>query len=168
MKVTMTIDSNKSIQIGHSELANIISWSDDDRRHGVFFTPLFDHPASEVRSAVAGKSFTSQDELECLSRDASIEVVRVVANNKRALKMFDAPLILKMISRDVSVAADIAENLYRIRESVRSDVIDALLLHTDPKIAEATQIFVDENQFEDEDDGTYASENDPLVVDDPD
>jgi len=161
MKVTLSIDSKKTIEIGHSELANIICWSDDDRRHAAFFTPLFDHPASEVRSAVAGKSCLPLDELECLSRDASIDVVRVVANNKRALKMFEAPLFLKMISRDVSVAAEIADNLNRVRKSSRQDVIQALLQHTDPKIVETTQNFVDEDEED-------YFEDDSIVVNDPD
>jgi len=161
MKITLSIDSKKSIAIGHSDLANIISWLDDDRRYGVFFAQLFDHPASEVRSAVAGKSFLPLDELECLSRDASIEVVRVVANNKRALKMFEAQLFLRMISRDVSVAADIADNLSRVRKSSRAAVIQSLLQHTDPKIVEAAENYVDKN-----DEGDW--EDDPIIADDAD
>lgn len=145
MKVTLCIDSKKPIEVEHSDLATIVSCLSNNRRNGIFFSPLFDHPASEVRSAVAGLSFLPLDELECLSRDTSIDVVREVANNKRALKMFETPLFLKMISRDVSVAADIAGNLSRIRESAREDVIEVLLQHTDPKIVETTQRFVDNN-----------------------
>ncbi len=160
MKVTLSIDSGQSIEIAHSDLALIIGCLNDDRRYGVFCAPLFDHPDGEVRSAVAGKRFLPFDELECLSRDSSIEVVQQVASNRRALKMFEAPLWLKMISRDVSVAAEIAGNLARIRESARGDVIDALLHHADPRVSEISKNFVVEGEED-------AWEDDPVVGDDP-
>ena len=151
MGIKLSIDSMHHIAIGNSELATIITCLNTDKRLGQFCAHLFDHPASEVRSAVAAISTLPLDELQCLASDPSIEVVRQVANNNRALKYFGAPLLLKMIRRDVSVAAGIAGNLFWIRESVRRDVIDALLQHTDPAVVETTQTFVDDYDLEDTD-----------------
>ena len=117
MKITLSIDSGNSLEISRTELDMILTCLDDNKRHAQFFAPLFDHPSSEIRSQIAAMSYLPLDELECLSRDPSIEVVRQVASNRRALKYFEAPLILKMISRDVSVAAEIADSLILIRRN---------------------------------------------------
>ena len=152
MKITLSIDSGKSLDIGRADLETILMCLDDNKRHALFFAPLFDHPASEIRSQIAAMSFLPLDELECLSRDPSIEVVRQVAANNRALKYFKAPLILEMINRDVSVAANIADNLNDIRESAREEVIEVLLQHTDPRVVETAQTFVDDYDLVDDTD----------------
>lgn len=142
MKITLSIDSKETIEIGHSDLAHIVNWLDDDTRHADFFSRLAEHPASEVRSAVAIKSFLPFEALEQLARDASIEVVRQVANNERALEMFDISLIQDMINRDVSVASEMAENLSMVREYIREELAYALSKHTDPKVVDAAEISV--------------------------
>lgn len=141
MKVTLSIDSQESIEIGHSDLGFIVNCLDDNARHADFFSRLAEHPASEVRSVAAGKSCLPLDALERLAHDASIEVVRCVANNERALEMFDVSLIQEMINRDVSVAADIADNLSLVREYIREEVAYALSKHDDPKVADAAARF---------------------------
>jgi hypothetical protein len=156
MKITLSIDSkdaSDSIEISHADLAMIVSCSKDDLRHAIFYSRLFDHPASEVRFEVAGMSNMPTDTLELMARDTSIEVVRQVANNKRALRMFKVSLLQEMINRDVSVAADIADNLSRVHEDARTDVIQVLLQHTDPKIVETAK--------------NYEGEVDETWVDDP-
>lgn len=160
MKITLAIDSKDTIEIGHSDLSTIIGWLPDDLPHAIFFVQLATHPASEVRSAVAGMSYMDTDVLEQLARDTSIEVVRQVANNKRALRMFKNSLILEMIARDVSVAAEIADNLSKILDEMREEIIQALLQHTDPKVAETTESFVRRAE--------EVWKDDPIVVDDPD
>ena len=150
MKVTLSIDSKQSTEIKPSDLATIIGDLPDDLAHAILFAPLCDHPSSEVRCAIAGLSYMSSDTLEILARDASIEAVRQVANNKRALQTFKAPLILEMIRRDVSVALEISGNLsWILVNEIREEVIQALLLHTDSQVVEATRDFkdkVDERQ----------------------
>ena len=141
MKITLSIDSKESIEIGHSDLASIVGWLDDEVRYALFFSKLANHPASEVRSAVAGKTTLQMDALEILVNDASIEVVRQVANNERALMLFELSAIQEMIRRDVSVAADIADNLYLVRNDVREGVIQTLLQHADPKVVETAESF---------------------------
>lgn len=141
MKITLSVDAKESIEIGHSDLADILSWLDDNTRHAFFFVRLAGHPASEVRSAVADKTELPIETLELLARDASIEVVRRVANNERALRLFELPLIQEMIRRDVSVATDIAANLYMVRHDVREGVLQILLQHADPKVAETAESF---------------------------
>jgi hypothetical protein len=149
MKITLSIDSRESIEIGHMDLASIVNWLDDDVQHAFFYSRLAQHPASEVRSAIAGKASLPLDVLVELAGDASIEVVRQLANNQRALKLFELPLIQKIIIRDVSVADEIADNLYRVSKLVRVGVIQALLQHTDPKVAEKAENFVcDADEFD--------------------
>jgi hypothetical protein len=165
MKITLSIDSGNSLEIGHADLEIILMCLGDTKRHAKFFAPLFDHPSSEVRSQIAAMSFLPLDELECLSRDASIEVVRQVARNNRALKYFDDQKILNMISRDVSVATEIADNLDQIRESAREEVIDSLFQHTDPKVVETVQRFVDARNIGDDDFDLEDDEENSLVDD---
>lgn len=141
MKITLSVDAKDSIEIGHSELAAILGWLDDDMRYAFFFARLAGHPVSEVRGAVADKTNLPIEALEQLARDASIEVVRRVASNDRALKLFALPLLQEMIHRDVCVAADIADNLYIVGEDVREGVIQTLLQHADPKVVEAAKSF---------------------------
>jgi hypothetical protein len=143
MKITLSIDSKESIEIGHAELASIVDWAtEDDLRHATFFSHLRCHPVSEIRKAVAGMSFMDIETLELLARDKSIDVVRQVANNKRALKMLKTSLLQEMISRDVSIAAEIAQNLSKLLEDTRKDVIQVLLQHTDPSVVETAESFV--------------------------
>ena len=160
MKITLSVDSKESIEIGHSDLADFISWLEDNTRHAIFFSRLAGHPVSEVRSAVADKTELPIESLEQLARDPSIEVVRRVANNERALRLFELPLIQEMINRDVSVAADIANNLYVVREDVREGIIQTLLQYSDPKVVETTQSFADRNEAD--------TDDDPFGVNDPD
>lgn len=141
MKITLSIDSKESIEIGHSDLADILNWLEDNTRHSFFFARLAGHPASEVRSAVADKTELPIETLEQLARDASIEVVRRVANNERALRVFELPLIQEMIHRDVCVAADIANNLHVVRGDVREETIQTLLQHADPRVVETAESF---------------------------
>ena len=149
MKITLSIDSKESIDIGQMILSSIVSWLDDDVKHVFFCSMLAKHPASEVRSAIAGKDFLPLDVLESFVDDASIEVVRQLANNKRVLKLFELPLLQKMINRDVIVAEDIADNLHRVSKLVRVGVIQALLQHADPKVVEIAENFAcDEDEIE--------------------
>jgi len=157
MNVTLSIDSTdsmESIKVSHSELATIVGWLNDDFHHARFFSRLIDHPASEVRSALACMSSSSVETLENLARDASIEVVRQVASRKRALKAFKFTLIEEMINRDVSVASEIADNLSNIPEGMCKKVIEVLLQHSDPKVVETTESYVERSkgdEWEDED-----------------
>jgi len=160
MKITLSINSKESIEIGHSDSAFIIGCLPDDLPHAIFFAKLATHPASEVRSAVAAMSFMDTDMLEQLARDTSIEVVRQVANNKRVLRMFKNSMLLEMIARDVSVAAEIAENLSGVLDEMREEIIQALLQHADPKVVETTESFVRRTE--------EIWEDDPIEVDDPD
>lgn len=142
MKITLTVDSRKSVEIKHSDLANVVSWLDDDVCYGFIFSKLANHAASEIRSEVARKTTVPIEVLEQLGGDVSIEVVRQVANNDRALQLLELTQFELMINRDVSVAADIAENLSMLREDVREDVIKILLKHTDPMVVKAVENYI--------------------------
>lgn len=141
MKITLSIDSKESIEINHTDLATIIGWLDDEVCYAFFLSRLVNHPASEVRSAVAGKTTLPIEALETMVNDSSIEVVRQVANNERALRLFELSAIREMIRRDVSVAGDIADNLHMVREDVREGAIQTLLQHTDPRVVETAESF---------------------------
>jgi hypothetical protein len=136
MRITLSVDGTESMEIGYADLSIIVSCFNDDSSHSGLFAQLYDHPASEVRTAVAIMTSMPIETLSHLAHDSSIEVVRQVANNNRALKSFDASLLQKMIKRDVSVASDIAENLSWVGENAREDIIRTLLQHSDPKVVE--------------------------------
>jgi len=141
MRITLSVDGNESMEIGHSDLSFIVSCFNDDSSHAGLFSKLYEHPASEVRSAVAIMTSMPIETLVHLAHDPSIEVVRQVANNNHALQMFDSSLIKLMIARDVSVAGDIAENLAWVGKRAREDIIRDLLQHSDPKVLEAAQSY---------------------------
>jgi len=137
MKITLSIDSKEYLEIGNSDLANFAISMDDENRYASFYAQLALHPASEVRSSVADKYWMPIEAVKLLARDVSIEVVQRVANNERALQMFEAALVNEMISRDVSVAVEIADNLSMVRQGIQEELIKTLLMHADPRVVEA-------------------------------
>ena len=139
MKTTVSIDSQESIEMKYSDLANFVNWLNDDKQYAAFFARLAEHPASEVRSAVADKAALPIEIIEKLARDPSVEVVRHVANNEHAMEKFELSLIQEMIDRDVSVASDIADNLSMVRKDATDDIILMLMKHPDPKVVETAQ-----------------------------
>jgi hypothetical protein len=116
MKVTVSIDSQESVEMNHSDLAGFAGWLNDEKRYAAFFARLAEHPASEVRSSIADKSVLPIQVIMKLARDPSIEVVRHVANNERAMEEFDLSMIQEMSERDVSVASEIASNLSLVKK----------------------------------------------------
>lgn len=142
MSIILSIDSKESVEIKQSDLANVISWLDDDVCYAFLYSSLVGHAASEVRSEIARKTTIPVEVLEQLVSDVSIEVVRQVANNDRALQVLKLAQFEVIINRDVSVAADITENLSMIREDVREDVINILLKHTDPMVVKAVENYI--------------------------
>jgi HEAT repeat protein len=145
MKITLSIDSKETIELGFSDVANFAGWLEDEN-YASFFSLLAKHPSSEVRCTAAYKSFLPLKTLRKLAIDPSIEVVRVVASNKMALKNFSASLIKKMIDRDVSVAAIIADNLHSLRDDAQVDIIVTLAKHSDPKVADVALEFEYEHE----------------------
>ena len=137
MKITLSVDSKESIEIGHSDLASIVRVLDDEPRYSGFFSALVSHPASQVRCAVAFKSCLPIELLKKLAHDESIEV----ASNETALNLFDKSQIQAMIDRDVSVASDLADNLFMVCEEKLDGLIHSLLKHPDPRVAETAADF---------------------------
>lgn len=142
MNITLSIDSKESVEIKHSDLANVVGWLDDDVCYGFIFSKLVKHAESAIRSEVARKTTVPIEVLEQLVSDVSIEVVRQLANNDRALQLLELAQFELMITRDVSVAADIAENLSMMREDVRDDVIKLLIKHTDPMVVKTVENYI--------------------------
>lgn len=135
MKITLSIDSAESIEIGYFDLVSIIRTLDDEPRHSGFFAALASHPASKVRCAVAFKSCLPVGLLEKLARDESIEVVREVASNETALNLFDQPMLQAMIDRDVGVASELADNLFMVNGENLDGLVHSLMRHPDPLVA---------------------------------
>lgn len=141
MKITLSVNSKQSIEVGHSDLASIVHSLDDEPRHSAFFSALASHPASEVRCAVAGKLCLPVQLLKELASDSSINVVRQVANNETALNLFDLDLLVKILYRDVNVASDLADNLYMVSEKSLPDIIVCLMHHSDPQVVDTATSF---------------------------
>lgn len=148
MKNTLCINSIKPVEISHSDLASIVRVMDDEPRYSDFFSALASHPASEVRCAVAFKTCLPIETLVKLSRDKSIEVVRDVTLNETALNSFDESQLQEMIDRDVSVAVYLADNLFMVGEEKLDGLINLLLQHPDPRVAETADEFYSSRQVE--------------------
>ena len=144
MKVRLTIDDVHIFEIGCADIASLIRCLPDDLPHAIMLSRFCEHPSSEVRCAIAAMNFMSSNVLEMLARDTCIKVVSRVACNHRALKYFQSPVILEMISRDVSIGLDIAENLAWIQDDVRVEVVQALLCHGDPTVVEIALNFMND------------------------
>ncbi len=144
MKITLSINSKETIELSLSETADVVGWIGDEAKYAPFFSLLAEHPSSEVRCVAARKEFLPLKVLKQLARDSSIEVVRTVASNETALKKFKVSLIQEMIARDVSVATAVADSLTFVGEELHEEVIQALLQHDDPKVAEMAESFVSE------------------------
>lgn len=142
MNITLSIDSEKPVQIKDSDIANIVVFLDDDTCYASFYSKLLSHPSSEVRAAIAGKTTLPFDRLMELTVDVSVEVVRQLACNTRALELFELPQFQKMINRDVSVAEYIADNLSSVSNGVREDVIKILLKHADPMVINTVEGYI--------------------------
>lgn len=141
MKITLSVDSAESVVIGHASLASIVFSLEDELCNLGFFSALVSHPASEVRSAVAGKSCLPIEMLWKLARDSSIDVVKAVASNETALNMFKQPQFQAMIDRDVSVASELANSLWMVSEDNLNGLIHSLLKHPDPLVVDTAADF---------------------------
>lgn len=148
MRNTLSVNSIESVEISYSDLASVINVLGDEPCYADFFSALASHPASEVRCAVALKTCLPIETLVKLSHDKSIEVVRDVTLNETALNSFDESQLQEMIDRDVSVAVYLADNLFMVGEEKLDGLINLLLQHPDPRVAEAADEFYSSRQVE--------------------
>jgi len=144
MKISLSINSEKYIDLAFDVTAAIVNQLDDNEQNIPVYSTLAEHSSSEVRSAIAYKSCLPRKIFKRLAEDSSIEVVKVIATNITALEMFDLHLIRNMIDRDVSIAITIANSLYAMNEEVRGEVIDYLMLHNDPQVLMIAQEYMQE------------------------
>lgn len=141
MKNTLSINSLEPVEISYSDLASVINALGDEPCYADSFSALASHPASEVRCAVAMKTCLPLKTLVKLSHDKSIEVVRDVTLNETALNSFDESQFQEMVDRDVSVAACLADNLFMVSDDKLDGLINLLLQHPDPRVAETADEF---------------------------
>ena len=134
MKITLSVDSKHSMEVAYSELADILSFFNDNPSGADFYNVLACHPSGQMRVAVAGKACLPVATLEKLAADPSIEVVQKVAGNETALKALNAEQFKTMIGRDVSVALELARWLDSMKPSVRKAVKAELMKHEDPDV----------------------------------
>ena len=148
MKITVSIDSKQSIEIGYAELSEVLFSLSDNPSSADFFNRLASHPVSEIRAIAADKTCLSVATLERLANDPSIDVVQRVAHNDTALKSFKADTFKTMIGRDVSIALDLARYYHSaMRPSVSKAVKAELLKHEDPSVRNALAAAADARQM---------------------
>lgn len=144
MKFILSVDQKASMELSYTEVADFLSFFNDNRESATFYEALAEHPSSQIRAEVAAKTCLSIETLEKLAMDKSIEVVQRVASNKRAMSEFDDELLVKMIERDVSIALEIARyQLIHIQPFVQEIIADILTAHEDPLVREALQYEVE-------------------------
>ena len=133
IKFTLAINQNISMELEYSEVVDFIGFFNNKPSSVDFYNELSTHPASQVRSEIAGKTCLPLETFERLANDASIEVALKVAGNKTAMQTFSAEQIVNMIRRDVSVALEIARyQLPFIKLTEFEAVISELTVHDDP------------------------------------
>ena len=137
MKITLSINSEHSIEVANSELAYFLFFSNDNPSRADFYNELASHPASQIRAEVASKTCLPVTTLEKLANDHSIEVVKKVACNETALKLFKAETLKSMLDRDASIAFDLAQrHLHSMKPAVR-ELVEAELMKLKTNVSPA-------------------------------
>ena len=135
MRITLSINSEHSIELTHDQATSIMYELDDKPVLADFFAEAANHSASQMRCIVARKSCLPISMLEKLAHDSHCDVVREVAQNKTALKKFSADLLIDMMSRDFGIAFELADNLPLIEDvATRDCVINFMQESVDPEI----------------------------------
>lgn len=135
MRITLSINSDHSIELNYDQAASVMYELDDKPALAGFFAEAANHSASQMRCVVARKSCLPISVLEKLAHDSHCDVVREVAQNKTALKAFSADLMIHMMNRDFGVAFELADNLSLIEDiATRDSVISSMQERGDPEI----------------------------------
>ncbi len=135
MKITLSINSEQSVEIGYQALVNCLDDLGDTPDMADFFNALLTHPSSNVRYILAQKECLSISALEILANDPHIEVMREVSQNKTALKAFSADLLIRMIERDFCIALELVSRLSLLKDdATRESVITAMQKSDDPEL----------------------------------
>lgn len=135
MKITLSIDSEHSVELGYKALVNCLDDLGDEPAQANFFNALIVHPSSNVRYILAQKECLPISALEILANDPHIEVIREVSQNKTALKAFSADLFIRMIERDFCIALELAGRLSLIKDdATREGIITAMQQSGDPEL----------------------------------
>lgn len=135
MRITLSINSEHSIELTYDQAASVMYELDDKPVLAGFFAEAANHSASQMRCIVARKGCLPIPVLEKLAHDSHCDVVREVAQNKTALKTFGADLLIDMMNRDYGVAFELADNLPLIEDvTTRDCVINFMQESGDPEI----------------------------------
>lgn len=135
MRITLSINSEHSIELTHDQATSIMYELDDKTAMAGFFAEAANHSASQMRCIVARKSCLPISVLEKLAHDFHCDVIREVAQNKTALKTFSADLLIEMMNRDFGVAFELAGNLSQIEDvATRCSVINFMQESGDPEM----------------------------------
>lgn len=135
MRITLSINSEQSIELNYAQATSVMYELDDKPGLADFFAVIANYPASQMRCIVARKNCLPISVLEKLANDSHCDVVREVAQNKTALKAFSADLLIHMMNRDFGVAFELANNLSLIEDvATRNSVINFMQESADPEI----------------------------------
>ena len=135
MRITLSINSEHSIELSYDQAASVMYELDDKPALAGFFAEAAYHSASQMRCIIARKSCLPISVLEKLANDLHGDVIREVAQNKTALKAFSADLLIDMMSRDFGVAFELVGNLSLIEDpTTRNSVISFMQGRGDPEI----------------------------------
>ena len=135
MKITLSINTGLSVELNYEQATSIAYELDDSPALADFFAELANHRASQMRCIVAKKKCLPVHILEKLANDSHTDVVRQIAQNKSALKVFGAELLISMMKRDFGVAFELVDNLSLIEDdTTRESVINFIQESGDPEL----------------------------------
>lgn len=147
MKITLSINSKYSVELNYRALANCLDDMGDEPAMAGLFNELADHPSGNVRYVLAMKKHLPIEALERLADDPNIEIMREVAKNKTALRLFKSDLLIRMIERDECVALELADRLSKIENgTTRERVINTMRKSRDPELAAKIATYLGETK----------------------
>jgi hypothetical protein len=123
--------------LSYESASSAVSSAADSKDNSLLFEALAEHPASQVREQVAYKDLISEKTISLLVKDSSVNVLRNLVRNESFRKYASHDQIIDLVSRDVEIAASVAQNLESYENVDHQALVEILLGSEDPYVIAA-------------------------------
>jgi hypothetical protein len=159
MEVTLHSSKSQPIVLSYQALASLIHALPDHPDYQLFYSEHAGHPASQVRTAIAGKEVLNPEAIHQLAQDPSSPVLEQLLYNPSAQSELSVMELAGIFSRS-SAAAEIAA--YRVDDFQDPGTLSELLSnHPDPAVRLA---LVQNSSLSKALRSKLAQDSDPLVA----
>ncbi len=128
-------EETQAFDLGSTELHRVIdALPGNESSFAGLFAAASGHPAATVRLSAATEECLPADSAMELASDPCASVRRAVVSNASFQRFAMDPLVLRMITSDPEVAAEIAANLSSLQIANAEVVGESILRHPDPSV----------------------------------